>query len=71
MPGRFTEHNLEIGCGGIGHQVRLPGGGAERGLDIERGSFRICRQNLCDNGGDGADGSARRRYWRESGMMRG
>ena len=24
----------------------LPGGGAERGLDIERGRFRVCRQHL-------------------------
>ena len=50
-----TEHNVETGCSAVGHQVRLPGGGAERGLDIERGRFRVCRQHLCDNGGDGAD----------------
>ena len=25
-----TEHNLETGCSAVGHQVRLPGGGAER-----------------------------------------
>ena len=55
MPRRHTEHDLETGCGAVGHQVRLPGGGAERGLDIERGRFRVCRQHLCDNGGDGAD----------------
>ena len=55
VPGRHTEHNLETGCRAVGHQVRLPGGGAERGLDIERGRFRVCRQHLCDNGGDGAD----------------
>jgi len=30
-------------------------GGAERGLDIERGRFRVCRQHLCGTGGDGAD----------------
>jgi hypothetical protein len=34
--------------------VGLPSRGAERGLDIERGRFRVCRQHLCDNGGDGA-----------------
>ena len=55
VPGRHTEDNLETGRGAVGHQVRLPGGGAERGLDIEQGRFRVCRQHLCDNGGDGAD----------------
>jgi hypothetical protein len=29
----------QTGCGAAGHQVRLPGGGAARGLDIERGRF--------------------------------
>jgi len=52
---RHTEHNLETGCGALATRLRLPGGGAKRGLDIELGRFRVCRQQLCDNGGDGAD----------------
>jgi hypothetical protein len=55
VPDWHTEDNLESGCGAVGHQVRLPGGGAARGLDIERDRFWVCRQHLCDNGGDGAD----------------
>ena len=55
VPGRHTEHNLETGCGAVGHQVRLAGGGAERGFDIEQAGFWGCRQHLCENGGDGAD----------------
>ena len=50
VPGRHTEHNLETGCGAVGHQVRLAGGGAERGFDIEKARFWVCRQRLCDLG---------------------
>ena len=50
VPGRHTEHNLETGCGAVGHQVRLAGGGADRGFDIEQARFRSCRQRLGDIG---------------------
>ena len=51
VPGRHTEHNLETGCGAVGHQVRLASGGAaERSFDIEQARFRGCRQRLCDIG---------------------
>ena len=39
----------------VGHQVRLPVSVAERGFDIEQARCWVCRQHLCDNGGDGAD----------------
>ena len=52
-PAYRAQSRNRLGC--FGHQVRLPVAGAERGLDIERGRFRVCRQHLCDNGGDSAD----------------
>jgi hypothetical protein len=55
VPSRPTEDNLETGHGAVAHQVRLPVGGAERGLDVERGRVGVGLQHLCDNGGDGAD----------------
>ena len=48
MPGQHTAHNLETFWGAVGHQVCLPEGVAERGLDIERRRFQGCRQHLCD-----------------------
>ena len=41
MRGRHTKHNLEPGCGTVGHQIHLAGGGAERGFDIEQAPFWV------------------------------
>ena len=48
MPSWRTEHNLEPGRGTVGHQIRLAGGGSERGFDIEQARFWVCRKRLCD-----------------------